>query len=262
LSGNPASRAKSGFATYFNVGKSAISTKIQAYKAGQARLAVPSVPTPGQAHAFGDDDSFPISEQQQQQQPTQEVPIQRPAPFFAVPLDVYYQQRDEYRASGVYREHQCRLRPFTFLQGPLEYPISNGEYITAPDQVLDVPYFPQERNAIIANKGFYGVDLRSGLQTLSANARNVLRSLSMKHEHSYGLMLDTVQQGEKFPRVRVHEFEKLNEHISLDHLGRRFDENRRQLGARDDEDLNQLCAEVHKLLVKIGVNPMQWIIKV
>ena len=32
LSGNPASRAKKGFATYFQVGKSAISTKIQALK--------------------------------------------------------------------------------------------------------------------------------------------------------------------------------------------------------------------------------------
>ena len=262
LSGKPASRAKSGFATYFNVGKSAISTKIQAYKAAQAQLAVPSM----HAHAFGPGDAdsiwaqdpagaahgVRISEQQQQQQPTQDVSIQRPAPFFVVPLDVYYEQREEYRASGVYPEHQCRLRPYTFLEGPLAYPISNGEYITAPDQTLDVPYYPQTRDSILADKGFYGVNLRSSLEkSLSANARKVLGSLSMQHEHSYGLMLDTVQQGEKFPRglVRVHGFEKLNEHISLDHVGRRFDENRRQLGACNDENLNQLCAEVHQMLV-------------
>ncbi len=85
LSGNPASRTKKGLATYFQVGKSAISTKIQLYKA------VLAVPTPGQAYATGDDDSIwgpaasailhrvppeiPFSQQQQQQKPTQEVPF-------------------------------------------------------------------------------------------------------------------------------------------------------------------------------------------
>ena len=72
--------------------------------------------------------------------------------LFSVPVQIYHDLRDQFMSS-VFPKWQRRLRPCTFLDGYLKYPLANSEYIEAPGVEIYVSNNPQTREDFLSKHG-------------------------------------------------------------------------------------------------------------